>query len=488
MSEPPAEPLADVTDWLYTQPRWLRSAAADVLAGARMSDDKIIEYAQFAIAEAAGTLAEPGISIGLGSLAENSGGAVSLVSIADVTGIGQLKPRNALSFGEEKLVVVFGPNGSGKSSYVRILKHACGARQKGDIHPNVFNALAEPARSSITFRTVDGQKTVEWGPSTDSIPQLSTVDIFDTSCGHSYLATEGKPTYEPQVLVFLSELATLSTQVATELGRQIAAHLTTLPSLPPDYLGTRGGKWYESLKPQTDEKDIEDNCGWSTADAEVLAELTKTLVERSPQDRAKEFETKATFVSSLIENVTRDCNAFSDDSCRALMSLRRVAREKQQIAEAAAEGNLRAAVLSGVGTEQWLALWEIARRYSSEVAYPEFAFPNVSTNARCLLCHQELTTEASHRLKAFDEYVADEAAAAARAAKAACAQAFLRLDSLPSDEMLEAKIASAGLDEHASRSLAGFYTLLRARRQQLISDVAMEHLGELLTCPCLGSA
>ena len=160
-----------------------------------------------------------------------------------------------------------------------------------------------------------------------------------------------------------------------------------------------------------------------------------------------------------------------------------MAREKQQIAEAAAEGNLRAAVLSGVGTEQWLALWEIARRYSSEVAYPEFAFPNVSTNARCLLCHQELTTEASHRLKAFDEYVADEAAAAARAAKAACAQAFLRLDSLPSDEMLEAKIASAGLDEHASRSLAGFYTLLRARRQQLISDVAMEHLGELLTCP-----
>lgn len=478
MSTPPKDTFSDLSEWLTKQPRWLKHAAADILADKPIGNEEIGAYAELTLSESAGTLADPELPLPLGSLGEHAGGTVSLVSVSDVSGVGQLKPRNPLQFGTEKIVVVFGSNGSGKSSYVRILKHACGARQKGDIHPNVFNGATEPQKCAITFRTDAGEQTTQWNASNGVVAALSTIDIFDTICGHSYLASEGQPTYEPRVLVFLSQLAALCDQVASKLAAAISANVSSLPSLPPDYALSPAGKWYGSLSPQTKQTDVDATCTWSTVDDDELAGLAKYLAERSPKDRAKEIETKKTFIDGLMASLTEHCAAFSDDACKALMELRKAARERQQTAELAAKVNLHSAVLTGVGSEQWLALWEIARTYSAEVAYPEQAFPNVAADARCVLCHQELSPEASHRLKSFDEYVANEAATAAKTAKAALDQAILELSALPDDEMLTAKSTSAGLDGHASTSLAGFYTLLRARRALLVADVVVEQFGD----------
>ncbi len=478
MSTPAKDTFSDLFEWLSKQPRWLKHAAADILAGKPIGNEEIVAYAKLTLSETAGTLADPESPFPLGSLGEHTGGTVSLVSMSDVSGVGQLKPRNPLQFGTEKIVVVFGSNGSGKSSYVRILKHACGARQKGDIHPNVFNRATEPQKCAITFRTDEGEQTTQWNASNGVVIELSTIDIFDTICGHSYLASEGQPTYEPRVLVFLSQLAALCDQVASKLAAAISANVKSLPSLPPDGALTHAGYWYAALTSQTKQTEVNENCAWSAADDEELAELAKYLAERSPKDRAKEFETRKTFIDGLVASLTEHCAAFSDDSCQALMELRKAAREKQQTAELAAKVNLQDAVLKGIGSKQWLALWDIARTYSTEVAYPEQAFPNVAADARCVLCHQELLPEASRRLTSFDEYVANEAATEAKTAKAALDQAILDLSALPDDEMLKAKSTSAGFDEAASKSLAGFYELLRARRAVLVADAMVEQFRD----------
>jgi energy-coupling factor transporter ATP-binding protein EcfA2 len=478
MSTLSKDTFADLSEWLSKQPRWLKHVAADILADKPIENEEISAYAKLTLSESAGTLADPELPLPLGSLGKHLGGTVSLVSMSDVSGIGQLNPRNPLQFGTEKIVVVFGSNGSGKSSYVRILKHACGARQKGDIHPNVFNGATEPQKCAITFRTDAGVQTTQWNASNGVVPALSTIDIFDTICGHSYIASEGQPTYEPQVLVFLSQLAALCDKVASKLAAEISANVSSLPSLPPGYALTPAGKWYSSLSPQTKQTNVDEACSWSTVDDEELAELEKYLTERSPKDRAKEIEMKKTFIDGLIASLTELCAAFSDDACKALIELRKAAQERQQTAELAAKVSLQTGVLEGVGTEQWLALWEIARRYSAEVAYPQQVFPNVGNDARCVLCHQELSREAKHRLKSFDDYVANEAATAAKSAKAALDNAIKALAALPDDETLAAKGASAGLDEAAIKSLKGFYALLRARRALLVVDAIVEQFGD----------
>lgn len=477
MSDPTTTVESDLSAWLSKQPVWLQHAAQALLRGDIIGADETMAFAKSALAEVAGKLAPPEKAPLLGSLGSQSGGTVSLASLSKISGIGLLNPQKPLNFGPDKIAVVFGSNGSGKSSYVRILKHACGARQKGEIHANVFDGTATPQSCSIVFRDNTGERTAEWNITSGVVPELSTIDIFDTHCGHSYLVAEGQPTYEPRPLIFLSRLAALCDQVGAKIGGAITARVKALPTLPPEHAATNSGKWYGTLTAQTEQATVDVNCTWDEGDAEELGELAKYLAELSPKVRAKELETKKGFVDGLVSFLTEHCAALSDESCRTLMALRKVAKEKQQTAELAAQVNLRGAVLGGVGTEQWLALWTIARSYSAEVAYQEAEFPNTGEESRCVLCHQELTPEAKKRLQSFDQYVVNEAATAAKTAKKNLETAIEALPSLPSDETLEAKGASAGLSDVALQSLKGFYGLLISRRALLAGENVIEEFG-----------
>jgi hypothetical protein len=279
--------------------------------------------------------------------------------------------------------------------------------------------------------------------------------------------------------LFLSHLAAICDRVGAKLAAQIVENVKALPSLPPEHAVTSAGKWYGSLAALTTKAAVDENCSWNTSHDEELSELSKYLAERSPKERAKEFTAKKTFIDGLVTSLAEHCTAFSDDACKTLMQLRKVAREKQQAAELAAKVSLQEAILEGVGSEQWLALWNIARTYSTSVAYPEKAFPNIEADARCVLCHQELSPEASRRLATFDEYVANEAATAAKSAKDALDQAIENVSELPGAEMLKAKSTSAGLDDAATESLGKFYELLHARRALVLTDAVVEQFGEL---------
>lgn len=475
---PPAQTVeTDLASWLSKQPVWLQHAAQALLRGDAIGDPEIIGFAKAAISEVAGTLAAPETAPSLDSLGTHSGRTVSLVSLSKVSGIGQLSPRNPLNFGTEKIAVVFGSNGSGKSSYVRILKHACGARQKGEIHSNVFESASTPQGCAISFRDDTGERTLEWTPISGVSSELSSIDIFDSQCGQSYLASEGKPTYEPRPLVFLSGLVTLCDQVAAKLGAAITSKMKALPTLPPEHAATNVGKWYGTLTENTQQAAAEENCAWAESDEEELGALAKYLAERSPKDRARELEAKKGFLDGLVSSLIVHCAAFSDEACRALIALRKVTRDKQQTAELAAKLNLEGAVLEGVGTEQWLELWAIARSYSVEVAYPNEAFPHTGEDARCVLCHQELTPEARQRLQSFEQYVANEAATAAKTAKRNLENAIKQLPALPDDETLKAKCASAGFNVDAHTSLKSYYAQLSARRALIVADNLVAEFG-----------
>ena len=82
--------------------------------------------------------------------------------------------------------------------------------------------------------------------------------------------------------------------------------------------------------------------------------------------------------------------------------------------------------LDGVGEAVWRNLWEAARTYSDNVAYPEQSFPVVE-DASCVLCQQPLTADASERLTRFEAFVrstTQEAACTATAAFAAARDAL----------------------------------------------------------------
>ena len=115
--------------------------------------------------------------------------------------------------------------------------------------------------------------------------------------------------------------------------------------------------------------------------------------------------------------------------CRTPLTINRLtalyqAYRTAQTAATAAAGDLFAdEPLPKIGSDVWRALWEAARRYSEQQAYPDTPFPVTGDGARCVLCQQELDAEAANRLARFEAFVKDEtkrkeelAAAAYRAA------------------------------------------------------------------------
>jgi energy-coupling factor transporter ATP-binding protein EcfA2 len=80
-------------------------------------------------------------------------------------------------------------------------------------------------------------------------------------------------------------------------------------------------------------------------------------------------------------------------------------RRKSEEAKRLRQATFPEGLLIGTGSDTWKTLWESARQFSEELAYPEKTFPAVEDDARCLLCQQSIEHAAAHRLKQFEAFV-----------------------------------------------------------------------------------
>lgn len=126
--------------WLLERPKWLQTAAARLAASRKLPDETgIRELADLCLAEANGAPAafeKPPVDLFPEAGAQPP---FRIRKLDKVIGVNAIRKNARLDFGEGNLVIVFGMNGSGKSGYAKLLKQACGARNRTDILPNVFS-------------------------------------------------------------------------------------------------------------------------------------------------------------------------------------------------------------------------------------------------------------------------------------------------------------------------------------------------------------
>ena len=130
-------------------------------------------------------------------------------------------------------------------------------------------------------------------------------------------------------------------------------------------------------------------------------------------------------------------SVVSEADAAQLGTLAEDARAKAEAARLASEELFQSESLSGVGSSPWRALWEAARAYSVEQAYPEKPFPVVEGDARCVLCHQGLDADAAARLSRFEAFVQDRTQQESAQAQAALDQFTeqLRAAAIPQTEV-----------------------------------------------------
>ena len=431
---------AEIRDWLLAQQDWLQEAADQVLKQGAPTEAGLQLVCALLKTPAGQAVTSQRAFEGLVA-APYAGSDLRLAGIGGVLGIESLAPRQPLIFGCGNLTVIYGHNGSGKSSYTRILKKASGKPRAIDLRPNVFQVAPAESKCNITFQ-LDGQATtVEWHADGVAIDAIRAVDVFDSDEASHYLSKESAASYTPPAVALFESLATACDRIKALLQAEQNQLVSALPAMPPDYQATEPAGRYGALRAGMTDAAIQQLLKWTEEDGRNLNSLAERLKVDDPAALAKQKRATKAQVDQIVATLKQSVIAFGADGLQTIRSLRAAAKELRKNATEAV--HVASAKLGGVGASTWRALWEAARSYS-QLAYPQGSFP-VTDDARCVLCHQELSADAQQRLRDFEAFVQGKLEAEAKAAEAKYLAAVNALPASLVQQQVNTQCEAAGL-------------------------------------------
>lgn len=433
----------EIIGWLHQQQDWIQETAERLHTGGSLSDSDIDHLVACLKSEEGRKVTASRPFPALGS-ASRTGVELRLLSLGDIKGIENLSPRRPLDFGKGNLAVIYGPNGSGKSSYTRILKKVCGKPLAKDLKPHAFQAPPTERKCTIRYRSNGTEQSHEWSPTGAALADLQSVDFFDADAASFYLSKEAEASYTPPAVALFEGLANACDRVKAKLQAEQALLVSSLPALPPGYAGSKVGTAYQGLKADTSETVLQRLVQWTEADQAALDQLVERLKVADPALTAKQKRATKAQVDKLREEVTSTGTALSQEQLQVLRDARSSALEKRRVATEAAKACTQTSKLDGIGTETWNALWKAARQYS-QTPYPGQGFPVTGPGSRCLLCHQELSTEAQKRLRDFETFVQGVVESEAKAAESAYSTLLKDLPVAWSEEEIRTRCEAAGV-------------------------------------------
>lgn len=403
--------LQEILQWSKGRPTWQRDALRRLVLYGELADEDINALVE--ICKSGQGLAEQRDTV---PLAEEhvpnqaAGAPVSLVSICHHRGVNALAENQTLKFGPG-LTVVYGDNGAGKTGYIRILKSACRARGPEKILGNVVSGTT-PLTPVIAIKYKVGAEPDprEWtGGNEDEF--VSRVSVFDTRCAAVYLTEKTDVAFRPFGLDLFDKLVKACKAVRAKLEyeqRERATNaLTAVRTTIPE--GTAAATFLANVSSLTKSEALQALIQLSPEEEARLAFLEKSLLDlqaNDPEKLIRQLTVRAGRVQALTRHLRQVEAALSDSILKAVFDSRTEGRRKSEEAKSLREATFAQGLLQGTGTDVWMALWESARRFSQDQAYPDKPFPVVGVGALCALCQQDLDHAAAHRLKQFEEFVA----------------------------------------------------------------------------------
>ncbi|GEN23971.1 hypothetical protein HCU01_19200 [Halomonas cupida] len=473
--------LNDILEWTQSRPSWERDACRRLLQ--KEDGLEAVDYSELYTLLKEGNGIEVDNAVAAVPLtrehlpAERAPGeTVTLVALRDLNDVNQIPNDHELTFSEAGMTVIYGGNGAGKSGYARVMKRACRAREQSDpIHPNANNPAAATKEPTAKFdvRVSGALKEVEWSRDATPPDRLSTISVFDSKCARSYITAEKDVAYLPYGLDILENLAnhvlpTLSEKLETEISG------IDVNKFPFDHLlgGTEVGKVIEGLSAKSDVDAITSLGTLTEAGTRRITELETALKEINPLAKAEEFRLSSMRLKAYAEKLSRPLIWVSDQAVEKLQKLDEEKRTAEAVEKEAADA-LRAGeeLLPGTGDQTWKFLFEAARRYFTEAAYPGEKFPASAEGKVCPLCQENLPKTANQRLNRFEEYIENDAAKAADAARKKVETAKRRIEEanlkIGADEALRDELKA--LDGSIAQAITELQDSIDSRRHSMLN-------------------
>lgn len=437
--------------WFSERPMWLQDAARRLLDnnGLEEADQcELYELCKLEAKIAFGESAEIGFTpIGEGSLiGEEEGEKVEIRSISNVKGVNALNPKKPIEF-KNNLSIVYGENGSGKSGYTRLLKQACGAKNITPVLSNVFSETPMTQECDIEIDQSGVSQTINWSVAHGINDKLSSVELYDSDCGSVYVTKENELAYEPWLLRFLTNLISLSDGLSKKLDIDLKALVSSFPQVPSEYTNTKPITWFQTIRHDTTLANLDNNCQWTEQHEKSLTTLVKRLNVLDPAAEAVKSRRYKEQVDKLVKGFKNWEEKLSTEACESYLAKKKDAYQKKNASQKYAKSIFEASPLTGVGDEIWAFMWEKARNYSEQLAYPESGFPNTEESSLCVLCQQPLDDEAKKRLSGFESFIKGELESSAKKSMLDFSGLEKKIIDYPNKELIETIAKAANIDD-----------------------------------------
>lgn len=476
--------LNQLASWFAKRPLWLQDAARRVIQKGAIDSDDLIELILQCKQEAGITdpntpnIQPQGIPIKSLQVHEKPV-TLRLEEISNVKGINALSPRKPLKFTESPLTIIYGGTGSGKSGYVRILKHACGAKKSGELHGNVFAQQAKDKGCTFKVNIATQSKELDWAAEKGVLDDIRTIEIYDTDCAHVYLVEENEVAYEPWLLSLFTQLTDVCSVVGKILKDEIDRSISIKPPLPAQLQETQSASWYSNLSHQTKQQEIDSRCLWNQKLQKNLTDFNRRLSEPDPAKQAAQRRKTKANLQALHDELKKIRDKLSDDKGSKYLRAKKEALAKRKAADEDAKKVFENSPLDGIGSESWRLLWEQARIYSETIAYEGIEFPNISEEAICVLCNQLLSPEAKERLTSFEEFVKGELQRQAGEDEEKVKTIKEDIEDILSAKDILLRIEASITTNKERKEILKYYASLVKRKNTLLKASALSDVGGL---------
>lgn len=399
----------EIFDWVQTLPPWQQDLARRLAISDQLTAEEIEEVLELILdgAPAGGRAC----LLEMEDLPSEEGAAapVRLRALGDVQNINRLAPGQRLRFAPG-LNVVYGDTGAGKSGLTRLLRHSCRSVKPGKVLPNVFGSGAGNGKQTARIFAKAGEENVELELDLDERPPrlLSSISVFDAACARVYVSEDNQIDFVPRPLVLFDRMVRAQVAISARLRERSGA----LAGLVPDLDG---------FSPETEAGQLVANLSAAGAAERATALAVLSERERTELQRLSEMEADLSSQhSAALEAAARRgalvlqaAHAALDEALQAVgddvIAQARTIRKSREETIAAQRGLVREALsdapVQGTGEGSWKLLWEAAKSFAASAGVP---FPDVSDDARCGLCQQELGEQARRRFIAFEQFVCSD--------------------------------------------------------------------------------
>lgn len=482
-----------IVEWSKTLPTWQQDALRRIAERKRLSETDKAELFLLLKQEVNSPKDFKSTAIGLTQADLPTGGSKaqprSIDGIEDVQGAALMKSGTSIDFAPAGLNVVYGGNGSGKSGFARILKRATGSRcgNTEKVLPNIFKEdykKASPASAKIrvTSNTYGARSVlVPWEEGDKPLQELALARVFDSRAATIFLKEEDEIAFLPMNLDLLQSLGELCQEFQEGLDSEkskMELDIERLLQAIPD-VGTARTICLGIESSLTD-IELEAETKWDPAvDEPELKSIEDSLSDSSK--RQAQLDRTLARSQSLKSRLSKIDNVLCSEEVEDIENLLSEAAEKTKLAANFSTKSFRNKELAGTGQSAWMSLWQAAEEYSKQGAYPGKEFPVVDEpGVRCVLCQQELESDAKERLKHFREFVQDSLTKEAKAASKRLADLRTQIEQVPTnttdDEALVGELGAedSGLAGH----LAAYLAAAESRKRALLAAFESGRLEE----------